>query len=112
MPSLKDYLASVCHSAYKRSLPSNEVIDVRLTEAVETHVAPFDGYVECIAADIPNVAAINLSDGQSLVSLIPCYLNTWGCVWMPCKKGNTVTVNITGSGRPTLRFIQSGYGAS
>ena len=87
MPSLKDYLESVCQSAYKRSLPSNEFVDVQLTQANETHVAPFDGHVECIVSNIPNVESINLGDGQSLVSLIPCYLNAWGSVWIPCKKG-------------------------
>ena len=103
---LKTLLQTLLKAVCPQVFPGENSIDHQLQNAQSSFVAPFDGYAVCISAGVSDVAAINLVKGM-FANFIPTYLDSWGAVWISCRKGETIIVSITGSGKPTLRFIET-----
>lgn len=108
--AIKPLVQALVTSAYRATFPTSESVAVPAKGGTSTRqVAPFDGYVACIVAGVANVEFINLVvDGRGVSSAVPTYATSWGCTWVPVRKGETVNLHVTGSGSPTLQFTKSG----
>ena len=108
--AIKPLVQALVTSAYRATFPTSESVSVQVKGGSGSrHVAPHDGYVSCVVSNTPNVDFINISvEGRGVSSAVPTYAGAWGSTWIPVRKGETVIVNITGSGSPTLQFTKSG----
>lgn len=70
--------------------------------------APYDGWALLLVSEKEGVSALTLQCAH-IVSLIPCVGTSpnWGAVYVPCRKGQTITATVNGEGKPTLRIIRT-----
>ena len=69
-------------------------------------VAPYDGWVMLLASNVVDTTSLTLQCSH-LISLIPCSGSAWGSVYVPCRKGQSITATVNGTGKPKLRIIRT-----
>lgn len=67
-------------------------------------IAPYDGWAMYLAENVNDVYSLSIQSDH-IVNTSPSYDTKWGAVYVPCRKGQTITATVNGEGKPTLRII-------
>ena len=108
MSLLKQLFQSFIQTSLPLVNPGSNQVSQSLTSSNQTVVAPLDGFAVVVAGNLPNIDAINI-ENHGVQSFIPAYLNAWGCAWVPCRKGQQITISTNGSSLPSLRFVEAQF---